>query len=663
MSSVLKDDEQPDDVTSAENFLARHQEHKAEIDTRQKSVNEFFEAADTLIADGHSASADVKEKKQRLHKEWLALQNTWQEKGTELERSKEVQVFKRDADQLEAWLNARDLDQESGDVGDSLDAVEELIKKHEEFENMVLAQEMKLLGIIKLTPQEQGIHKQKEEENEMRKERERRKKEEEEERIERELREKKRQEELRRKEENDRKEKERKQREEREKLRALEDRKRAEETAKMDEKRKKEAQRQRVIPEEQRTQGEHRNARDRFDKNQNYKQSSQVGSPKDECQASSTSVIEGILQRKQEFEPGAKKSPLRAWKTLYTVLRGHQLFFYREKKEAQSSNYAVPPIDVKDGFCEEASDAARRRNAFRVLCDDDSDYLFVAKDPSDLKRWLRCISEAAGQTDLPSPPPPPQGARPISPKSPPRTKGEESPESPKRTQPYGRTYKPLITVTSFDDDEDVLIDPPPPPPVSILPPSIPSDFSNIGVPVGGDLKDKLYLVEDLESLPLEPDDPPTVPPPDFADFDGPSDDELPVLPTSPPPEFLSDDENAFDNDFEDSSPAYKPSLMHHSAASSKEKTIPTPPPVAPKPEGRTRSDSNDSLQKGPKPPVKPKPTFDRTHLHGQRSSDNGHAQDIPSPLRSTVHSVESPPDDKKNEKKKGVLGNIFKRKK
>ena len=658
MSSIITDDEQPDDVTSAESFLTRHEEHKAEIDTRQKSVNEFYEAADTLIADGHSASADVKEKKQRLHKAWLALQATWREKGDELEEAKEVQVFKRDADQLEAWLNARDLDQESGDVGDSLDAVEELLKKHEEFENMLLAQEMKLLGITKLTQQEQGINKQREEENELREEEERRRREEEEERLEQELRERQRLEELRQKQEDERREKERKQREEREQLRAQEEKKRAEAKAKQEEQKKRqEAERQRVMLEEQRRREKQKNTSDIYDRNKNDVTS--TSSPRDQRRALVSSTVEGILQRKQELESGGKKAHARAWKTLYTVLRGQQLFFYREKKNAQSTNYAAPPVNLKDGFCEEASDVARRKNTFRVLCDDDSDFLFVAKDPSDLERWMKNISEAAGQTDLPSPPPPP--ARLPSPKTSPRTPREESGGASKLAKPYGRTPKPLITVTSFDDDEDVLIDPPPPPPVNIPPPSIPSDFSSDDQLLESDLEDENNLAADSGSVPLEPDSPPAVPPPDFADFDDLSDgDELPVLPTSPPPEFLSDDE-----DMEDSTLDYVPTAFDHPIPPPRSKAKPTPPPVAPKPEGRLRSDSGESLDsigKGPKPPLKPKPTVDRPNLAGQRSTDSRHAQGT-GKLRSVVDSPESAHDDKKHEKRKGVLGNIFKKKK
>ena len=666
MSSVITDDEQPDDVTSAESFLTRHEEHKAEIDTRQKSVNEFYEAADSLISDGHSASADVKEKKQRLHKAWLALQETWREKGDELEQAKEVQVFKRDADQLEAWLNARDLDQESSDVGDSLDAVEELLKKHEEFENMLLAQEMKLLGIRKLTQQEQGVNKQREEENELREEEERRKREEEEERLEQELKERKRLQELRQKQEDERKEKERKQREEteREKLRVQEEKRRAEAKAKLEEQKKRqEAERQRVMIEEQRRREELKNTRDIYNRNKNDVTS--ANSPQDQRKASLSSTVEGILQRKQEFESGGKKAHARAWKTLYTVLRGYQLFFYREKKDAQSTNYAAPPIDLKDGFCEEASDAARRKNAFRVLCDD-SDFLFVAKDPSDLERWLRNISEAAGETVLPSPPPPPQAARLQSPTVSPRSPGVENGSTPKLAKPYGRTPKPLITVTSFDDDEDVLIDPPPPPPVNMPPPAIPLDVSSDDLLLESHLEDENNLDADSGSIPLEPDSPPAVPPPDFADFDDPSDgDDLPVLPTSPPPEFLSDDENGFDNDLDVSSLDYVPTAFDHPVPPPRSKTKPTPPPVAPKPEGRLRSDSGESLDsvgKGSKPPVKPKPTVDRANLASQRSTDGRHAQST-GKLRSAVDSPESVHDDKRHEKRKGVLGNIFKKKK
>ena len=684
MSSVIIEDELPDDVTNAESCFARHQEHKAEIDTRQRSVNDFYQAADKLIGDKHSASADVKEKKQRLSKAWQALQTTWSEKGMELEQSKEVLVFKRDADQLEAWLNARDLDQESGDVGDSLEGVEDLLKKHEEFEQMLLAQEMKFLGITKLTQQEEEMNKQSERENEMKEEQERREREEEEER-ERELKERKTREQIRTKEEADRKEKEREkqmrlkeeaerkenerkrkeaerkekereQREEAQKLRALEEKKMAKTKAKQEEEKRLQESNRQVKLEEQRRQ-------EKIDEDNNNKSAS---TPQDQQKGSVSSTVEGILQRKQELESGGRKAHARMWKTLYTVLRGNQLFFYRDKKDAQSTNYAAPPVDLTDGFCEEASDVVRRKNAFRLLCDDDSDFFFVAKDPEDLKRWVKSMSEACGQInlDIPSPPPPTPPARLPSTTTSPLMASQENGGSADVTKPYGRLPKPLITVTSFDDDEDVLIDPPPPPPVSI---PLPTDFSATSVVTENDHDSENDILGDIGILPMEPASaPPRVPPapPDFADFDDSDDEDLPVLPASPPPEFLSDDDRSdFDNEPEDSPLSNIISqLKQPTPPPRRSKTKPVPPPPAFKSDGRSRSDSRDSTDsggRGPKPPVKPKPAG----LTGQQSRNNRQAQGFTGPMRSVVDSRDSAHGDSRQEKRKGVLGNIFKKKK
>lgn len=656
MSSVITEDQLPDDVTSAESFLARHQEHKAEIETRQRSVNDFCDAADKLVADGHSASADVIDKKRRLSTAWQALQSTWSEKGLDLEHSKEVQMFKRDADQLEAWLNARELDQESNDVGDSLDAVEELLKKHDEFEKMLLAQEMKLLGITKLTNQEEELSKQKKDaenkeearrrEEELRRKQEeerqemeqRRKKEEEDERQarkEQELRERKRLEQIQLNEEKEKKEKERKELNEREKLKALEERKRTEEMAKREEERKREE----IVKVKQEEQRPHE---------WNYNDNAQ-GKKK----ASNSVTIEGILQRKQELTSGGRKVHARAWKTLYTVLRGNELSFYREKKDSRGTNYAAPTLALTDGFCEEASDAVRRKNAFRLLCDDDSEFFFVAKDSEDLNRWITNINEASGQVDLPSPPPPPQ----ESPAALPLPEHQRSIGSPEKTKPYERTPSPSITITSFDDDEDILVDPPPPPLVTAQPYPAPVEFpqeSMLTETENGDLNE---ILADIGSIPLEPDSlPPAFPPPDFADFhDSLDGEDIPVLPASPPPDLNSDDEDSLDNSVEDSPLANILSELQRPTPPLRTKKKTSPSPVASTPESHRTYNSGGFS----KPLIKPKPA----NLANQRSALSRQTPDLPLTLKSADGTSESAHDLKKQDKRKGVLGNIFKKKK
>ena len=53
--------------------------------------------------------------------------------------------------QLEAWLASREAMLEGAELGDSVDAVEELIRKHEDFEKTILAQGEKFKAIQRLT--------------------------------------------------------------------------------------------------------------------------------------------------------------------------------------------------------------------------------------------------------------------------------------------------------------------------------------------------------------------------------------------------------------------------------------------------------------------------------------------------------------------------------
>lgn len=61
------------------------------------------------------------------------------------------QQLKRDMEQLEAWLSGREPVLKDDNMGDSIDAVEELLRKHEDFEKTVYAQEDKFNAIKRLT--------------------------------------------------------------------------------------------------------------------------------------------------------------------------------------------------------------------------------------------------------------------------------------------------------------------------------------------------------------------------------------------------------------------------------------------------------------------------------------------------------------------------------
>ena len=59
MVAALQVDDLPQDVPGAEDLLASHSEHKAEIDTRQNGFAAFKQLGESLLLEKHYASKEV----------------------------------------------------------------------------------------------------------------------------------------------------------------------------------------------------------------------------------------------------------------------------------------------------------------------------------------------------------------------------------------------------------------------------------------------------------------------------------------------------------------------------------------------------------------------------------------------------------------------------
>merc|ERR1712079_642631 len=75
----------------------------------------------------------------------------WEERWEHLQLILEVYQFARDAAVAEAWLIAQDPYLKSDEFGQSIDEVENLIKKHEAFEKAAAAQEERFAALERLT--------------------------------------------------------------------------------------------------------------------------------------------------------------------------------------------------------------------------------------------------------------------------------------------------------------------------------------------------------------------------------------------------------------------------------------------------------------------------------------------------------------------------------
>ncbi|XP_013112769.1 spectrin alpha chain isoform X1 [Stomoxys calcitrans] len=147
MKAIISADELAKDVAGAEALLERHQEHKGEIDAREDSFRLTTESGQKLLEREHYAAAEIQEKLGCLENDKSSLLSLWEERRILYEQCMDLQLFYRDTEQADTWMAKQEAFLANEDLGDSLDSVEALIKKHEDFEKSLAAQEEKIKAL------------------------------------------------------------------------------------------------------------------------------------------------------------------------------------------------------------------------------------------------------------------------------------------------------------------------------------------------------------------------------------------------------------------------------------------------------------------------------------------------------------------------------------
>lgn len=137
MLAIITADDLPSDVTGSEALLIRHHANRKSIDAKKPAFERFEQDGQKLITSGHFMSEEVRERMIRLDNFRAILEETWDRRKHVYDQNLDVRKFMRDADQLDAWLTSREAALTDSNVGDSLEAVEDLIKKHEDLTKVV----------------------------------------------------------------------------------------------------------------------------------------------------------------------------------------------------------------------------------------------------------------------------------------------------------------------------------------------------------------------------------------------------------------------------------------------------------------------------------------------------------------------------------------------
>lgn len=131
----------------AESLLQRLEEYKSEMDTREEAFNQVMDTGEKMIENGHFATDEITEKLELLLTERESLYATWEDSKMEIDQVHNLQVFLRDAKHIERLTSTQEAILVGAELGNSVDEVDTLLRKHENTEKLVNLYEDKISNL------------------------------------------------------------------------------------------------------------------------------------------------------------------------------------------------------------------------------------------------------------------------------------------------------------------------------------------------------------------------------------------------------------------------------------------------------------------------------------------------------------------------------------
>lgn len=138
-------------VAAAEALLARIKEHRTEIDSRKDAFDNFYKNGHRIINEKHFLSNEIQDKITVLQQRYELLETTLRKRHEIYELNLDTQLFLREAEVLESWIQSREPQLKDHKMGDNITQVEELLRRHEDFEKTVESQEDKFHALKRIT--------------------------------------------------------------------------------------------------------------------------------------------------------------------------------------------------------------------------------------------------------------------------------------------------------------------------------------------------------------------------------------------------------------------------------------------------------------------------------------------------------------------------------
>ncbi|XP_013911873.1 PREDICTED: spectrin beta chain, non-erythrocytic 4 [Thamnophis sirtalis] len=143
--------EKPRDASTVEVLMRDHQGLKGEIEARSKSISACVDLGKTLVLNRSPASEEIKLHLEKLMTKKKEMVDKWDQHWEWLQQMLEVHQFAQEAVVADAWLTAQEPLLRSRELGNSVDEVEQLIRRHEAFRKTAAAWEERFSSLRRLT--------------------------------------------------------------------------------------------------------------------------------------------------------------------------------------------------------------------------------------------------------------------------------------------------------------------------------------------------------------------------------------------------------------------------------------------------------------------------------------------------------------------------------
>ncbi|XP_063168593.1 spectrin beta chain, non-erythrocytic 4 [Candoia aspera] len=143
--------EKPRDVSTVEGLINDHQGLKSEIEARSKAISACVDLGKTLVLNRSAAGEEIKLHLEKLMAKKKEMVDKWDQHWEWLQQMLEVHQFAQEAVVADAWLTAQEPLLRSRELGNSVDEVEQLIRRHEAFRKAAASWEERFSSLRRLT--------------------------------------------------------------------------------------------------------------------------------------------------------------------------------------------------------------------------------------------------------------------------------------------------------------------------------------------------------------------------------------------------------------------------------------------------------------------------------------------------------------------------------